>query len=116
MLILTYSHLGEGLIKFIDPQTGKYGAVDKINHEVKVSPLYDYLFPFENGRAIALKSGEYLEVGSDGTEYFDRVDYQINTFAMKADYCPDCHNTTKKSCDTCNGWGVIALNFDFDCD
>lgn len=116
MLILKYSYLGQNLLKTINPKTGRYGAVNAETQEVVIEAQYDYLFNFEKDRAVALKNGIYLEVDQLGFEFYNHITYDINPLAMKADYCPTCHGTDKKFCETCKGWGVIGLNYDFHCD
>lgn len=64
-----YSYVGdgEGGLKVVEADTGKYGFLDKDDFSVKIPTVYDYLYDFTGERAVAKQNEKYGIVRYDGT-------------------------------------------------
>ena len=110
---------------------GAYGIYQLSTGQIIVPPAYDYIYPFQNGRAVVRKGPEtwankvfanaaagdtrFFEIDRYGNEYFDTPGLQeeYTCIIEKGDTCPDCRGC---GCASCCGLGFIPPGGYFDLD
>lgn len=110
-MILKYSFLdeGNGIVKTLNLESGKYGMYHLPSGTDINIPKYDFIYPFNGDRAVVKNDGYCYEIDRAGTEFFNIYqtikEYEGDIEIIdKGDTCADCGGN---GCETCYGLGFI---------